>query len=205
MNRKEIKEKTKKILKENFKAFWGGYAIILLTSFLISLAIELLFDNESMIYIILTLVSSCFSMTLSIGFYSYLLKIVRQEKFERQEIFKFVGKVIPIVSISLLMAIFCLFGFILFIIPGIILALCFAFSYLIYADNQELSAMDYLFESKELISGYKLDYFIFNLSFIGIIILSFLTFGILFIWIIPYICIAEVVYYDELKKLKEKI
>ena len=204
MNRKEIKEKSKIILKENLGSFWSGYGIILVISLLLSFGIELLFDNKSTIYIVLTLISSCFSMTLSVGFYSYIIKMVRKEDFNRKDIFNYVDKVLPIVSISLLIAIFCLLGLFLFIIPGIILALSFTFAYLIYSENQEITPMECLGKSKDLINGYKIDYFVFNLSFFGLIILSVLTLGILFIWTIPYISIAQVVYYDELKKLQEK-
>jgi uncharacterized membrane protein len=64
--------------------------------------------------------------------------------------------------------------------------------------------MEYLSKSRELMKGYKWDYFVFNLSFIGWILLSIITFGILFVYVIPYISIADTIYYDELKKIKDK-
>lgn len=204
MNRKEIKEKSKTFVKENFKEFWSGYAILLLISLLLNFGIGLLFEEESMIYMALSLLISCFSMTLSVGFYSYLLKMIRKEEYSREDIFKFIGKVLPILSISILVAIFCILWGILFIIPGIIAGISYSFVYLLYTENQEKLPMNYLEESKELINGYKLDYFIFNLSFVGWMLLSIVTCGILLIWTIPYIIISQVLYYDELKKIKSK-
>lgn len=204
MNRVEIKEKAKKIARENFKQFWAGYLMLIAVSFVLSFGIELLFDRESTIYAVLTLVASCFTSTLSVGFYSYLLKMVRKEEFSRNDIFAYIGKVLPILAISLLTAIFTFLWSILFIIPGIIAALSYSMVYLLYAEDQSSSAMDYLDQSKELMRGYKWDYFVFNLSFLGWMLLSVLTLGILFIWVIPYYSVAEVLYYDELKKLKEK-
>lgn len=201
MNRVEIKEKAKAIVKDNFKDFWSGYGILLAISILLSVGIDLLFDKESMIYAVLTLVSSCFTMTLSVGFYSYLLKMIRKEEFERDNIFSYIGKVFPIIAISLLTFVFCFLFSILFIIPGIIVAISYSFAYLIYVDNNELSPMECLEHSKEMLHGYKADYFIFCLSFIGWMLLS--VFIIPLIWVIPYYTVAEVLYYDELKKLKE--
>ncbi len=202
MNRVEIKEKAKIIVKENFQSFWKGYGIILAISILLSLGIELLFNSESMIYNVLTLVASCFTMTLSVGFYAYVLKMIRKEKFDREDIFSYIGKVLPIVVISLLTLIFTLLWSILFIIPGIIVAISYSFAYLVYVDNNELSPMECLEESKKLLDGYKLDYFVFVLSFIGWMLLSLLIVPL--IYVIPYYTVAEILYYDELKKLKEK-
>ena len=203
MNRTEIKEKAKLIVKENKKGFWAGYGIIFAVSLLLSFGIELLFEEGSMIYTVLTLVASFFSMTLSVGFYSYLLKMVRKEEYTRNDIFAYVGKVLPITAITLLITIFTMLWSVLFIIPGIIAALSYSMVFLIYAEDQSLTAMDYLDRSKEMMRGYKWDYFVFGLSFIGWILGSILTFGILLIWTLPYVTVAEVVYYDELKKLKE--
>lgn len=203
MNRGEIKEKAKIVVKEHFKDFWAGYGIILAISLLLSLGIEILFDRDSTLYAVLTLVASCFTMTLSVGLYSYILKMIRNEEYSRNDIFAYINKVLPIIVISLLVTIFTMLWSILFIIPGIIAALSYSMVYLLYAEDQSSTAMDYLDQSKELMRGYKWNYFVFNLSFLGWMLLSVLTFGILLIWVLPYYTVAEVMYYDELKKLKE--
>lgn len=204
MNRFEIKEKAKNIVKENFKSFWGGFLIIIAISLLGEIGIQLLLDENSILNSVLTLVFSFFTLTLQIGFYSYMLKMVREEEFSREDIFKYIGNVLPIATISLLVFVFTFLGMLLFIVPGIILALGFSMVYLIYVDSDEKLPMEYLNESKELMDGYKWDYFKFTLSFIGWILLSIITLGIGLIWTIPYISTAQIVYYDELKKQKEK-
>lgn len=204
MNRLEIKEKARTIAKENLKSFWGGFLIILAISLLCNLVVELLFDEKSIIYSALTLLVSCFTMTLQVGFYSYLLKMIREEEYSREDIFKYIGKVLPILTISLLVLIFTFLGCLLFIIPGFIIALGYAMVYPIFVDSEEMLPMEYLNKSKELMDGYKWDYFVFTLSFIGWILFSVVTLGIGLIWAVPYISIAETLYYDELKKLKEK-
>lgn len=204
MNRIEIKEKAKELVKENFKTFWKGYLIILVISLLCDFTVELLLDKGSMLYNCLTLVVSFFTSTLSVGFTYYVLKMVREEVVEREDLFKFVGNILPITAISILMVVFVFLGMILFIIPGIILALGYAMVFYLYVDNQDYTPMDYLNQSKELMRGYKWDYFVFELSFIGWILLGIITFGIGLIWVIPYVTIAQTIYYEDLKKLKEK-
>lgn len=203
MNRVQIKENARRIVKENLGGFWKGYLIILAISFLISFAIEILFTKNSTLYNCLTVVASLFTMTLEVGFYSYVLKMVRGENYDREDIFKFIGNIFPIIVITMLVAIFCFLWSILFIIPGIIAALSYTMVYLIYVDDNSMSPMDYLEKSKEMMKGYKWDYFVFNLSFLGWILLSVITLGIGLIWVFPYVTIAETLYYDELKKKKE--
>lgn len=199
MNRLEIKLKAKEILKDKFKDFWKGYGIVLAISLAVSLILELLL-NDGIIKDALNLVCSFFLSTLTVGFYSYILKMIRNEKYSKDDIFKYVGNVFPIISISLLISIFTFLWSILFIIPGIIAALSYSMAYYIYAENQDKMPMDYINESKQMMKGYKMDLFIFILSFIGWMLLSVVTFGIALIYVIPYVSISEAIYYDELKK-----
>lgn len=203
MNRIEMKERAKEMARENFKEFWKGYLIVFVISFLCSFAIDILFEKGSMMYNCLTLIASFFTSTLSVGFYLYILKIVRSGDYTKEDIFKFVGNILPIAAISILMMIFVFLWSILLIIPGIIVALSYSMVFYIYAENQEYTPMEYLSQSKEMMKGYKWDYFVFVLSFLGWIILGILTLGIGLIWVIPYVSFAETIYYDELKKVKE--
>lgn len=204
MNRVELKLKAKEMLKEKFGSFWAGYLIVFGISFLCSLFVELLFKENTTIYSALTILASFFTMTLNVGFYSYMLKMVRGENYGREDIFKFVGNIFPIAAISLLVGILCFLWSILLIIPGIIAAISYTMVYMIYVEDTNLSPMDYLEKSKSMMNGYKADYFVFNLSFIGWILLSCITLGLGFIYTLPYISIAQTIYYDELKKIKEK-
>lgn len=207
MDRVEIKEKAKAILKENFKGFWKGYLIILAISFLCSLVLGLVAKPQSTLYAALNFVLSFFLSTLSVGFTLYTLKLVRKEEYSREDIFRFVKNVLPIAAITLIMGIIIMLWSLLLVIPGIIAAIGYSMVFYLYADEhtegESKSPMEYLSESKKLMDGYKMDYFVFILSFIGWGFLSVLTLGIGFIYTIPYISIAETLYYDELKKKKE--
>lgn len=65
-------------------------------------------------------------------------------------------------------------------------------------DNLQLSGKEVVMKSKEIMNGNRLKYFILNLSFIGWFLLSILTLGIGFLWLIPYMQVTEVKFYESL-------
>lgn len=65
-------------------------------------------------------------------------------------------------------------------------------------DNLQLSGKEVVMRSKEIMKGNRLKYFILNLSFIGWFLLSILTLGIGFLWLIPYMQVTEVKFYESL-------
>ena len=45
-----------------------------------------------------------------------------------------------------------------------------------------------------------MDYFVFGLSFIGWALLIAPTFGLIMIWLFPYMTVANAIYYEKLKQ-----
>jgi uncharacterized membrane protein len=85
----------------------------------------------------------------------------------------------------------------LFIVPGIIASLGLAMATLLVIDK-DVKGHESLKASRDLMHGYKWNYFVFQLSFIGWYLLVPLTLGFLLIWLIPYVSIANTIYYDKL-------
>lgn len=91
----------------------------------------------------------------------------------------------------------------LFIIPGIIKIYSYSQAEMIYKDRADATgeqpdARACLRESQALMKGHKLDLFILELSFIGWHFLSVFTMGLLYLWLTPYINMANVVFYENL-------
>ncbi|MGI6175566.1 MAG: DUF975 family protein [Christensenellales bacterium] len=87
----------------------------------------------------------------------------------------------------------------LFVIPGIVKAIAYSLTPYILADSPA-SATDALKLSMRMTEGYKGEIFVFFLSYIGWMILSGLTFGILeIVYVGPYRSIALSGLYEELK------
>ena len=138
---------------------------------------------------------------INIAYLKYVLDFVRTGKFDANSIIECLKtKWLNLLIVSLLTGIATTIGFMLLIVPGVIVAIGLGMAGLIVIDS-DLSAIDALKKSWEMMKGYKWNYFVFILSFIGWIILAPFTLFILFIWLIPYMTVAEVIYYDELKKI----
>lgn len=82
----------------------------------------------------------------------------------------------------------------------IVIMLYFSQSYLILYDNEEMPLKEIFEKSMDMMDGHKIDYIMLCLSFIGWIILGIFTFGILYFWLIPYIYVSLVNFYDEIKE-----
>ena len=88
------------------------------------------------------------------------------------------------------------------LIPGIIALYRYSMIYYIANDNPQMDAFMVLETSKNMMKGYKLQLFFLDLSFIGWAILSILTMGIGFLFLIPYMTAARTEFYESLKKSK---
>lgn len=87
----------------------------------------------------------------------------------------------------------------LLIIPGIIKSYSYALTPYILVEHPEMSANEAIEESMRLMDGHKFDLFYLQLSFIGWAILSILSFGLGFFWLIPYQMTAQAAFYRDIK------
>ena len=85
----------------------------------------------------------------------------------------------------------------LFIIPGIIAAYRYRFAYYNILTDGSLSAGDAIRLSCQQTYGVKMELFILDLSFIGWNLLVPFTFGVLNIWLIPYMTLCDIAYFED--------
>lgn len=85
----------------------------------------------------------------------------------------------------------------LFIIPGLIAAYRYRFAYYNILTDGSLSAGEAIRLSCRQTYGVKLELFILDLSFIGWNLLVPLTFGVLNIWLIPYMTLCDLAYFED--------
>ena len=76
----------------------------------------------------------------------------------------------------------------------------YALSYLIAMDNPEMTSKEAVEESKKLMNNNRGKLFGLQISFIGWAILALFTFGIGYIWLIPYMQFATICFYDKVKE-----
>lgn len=74
----------------------------------------------------------------------------------------------------------------------------YVLAYYIGYDEPNLSSKECVKKSEELMKGNRGNYFLLQLSFIGWAILAVLTLGIGMLWLMPYISVAEVCFYERI-------
>lgn len=100
--------------------------------------------------------------------------------------------------LQLLIGIFIILWTFLLIIPGIIATFSYAMAPYIMDENPEMSVMEAIRRSKEMMNGNRWRLFCLELSFIGWAILCLFTCGIGILWLNPYIYAAEAAFYLEI-------
>lgn len=134
------------------------------------------------------------------GYNSYFLKLSRDEKVDYKELFSKTNMFVPGLIITFVVGILTALGLVLLIVPGIIVGIMYSQAYFVALDNKELSPIDAMKRSRELMAGHKMDYFVLILSFLGWLILSVFTLGILLFYVIPYMNTTLALFYNSIKK-----
>lgn len=91
----------------------------------------------------------------------------------------------------------------LFVIPGIIKACSYSMTFFIKLEHPEYTANQAITESRKMMKGHKMQYFLLQLSFIGWYILGALCLGVGVLWVDAYAQTATAVFYEELKAKTE--
>lgn len=135
-----------------------------------------------------------------VGFSALWIGLFRNGKIDFADLFSgFKKDFVNTLIFGLLYQIFITLWSMLFIIPGIVKMYSYSMAPYILADNPELSGNDAITASCKLMDGKKARLFCLDFSFIGWIILSVLTFGILLLWIEPWMYAARADFYESIK------
>lgn len=98
----------------------------------------------------------------------------------------------------LALRIVCVLLLILSMFLALKLSLDYSQIYLLYLDNPYLPGREIMQRSKELMKGNRIRYFYLLVSFIGMLLLGLISFGVGLLWIIPYMSMTEIEFYRDL-------
>lgn len=193
MNRVEIKNYAKEKLSGNLGSIWKILIIALGISLASTCVLSILFNKMDADF--LDSLLGILMMPLGIGTTAFFVSLIENENFEAKDLFKYYHDFVKIIGVTVLMGLIITLGYIFFIIPGIILTLSYSLVPIILIKKPELGIVETLKYSREKMQGHKLDTFVLGLSFIGWAILGTLTFGILYIWLYPYMQLTFTKFY----------
>ena len=142
------------------------------------------------------------SIPILYGIKSFYMNISRGLGGRVADIFEGYKQFFSISSVILVSTFFIMLWLLLLIIPGVIKAISYTQILRVKKDNPEMKALECIDESKSLMEGHKMEYFILQLSFIGWSVLTVFTLGILGFWLLPYMETTYAEFYDKLKEVK---
>ena len=201
MNRVELKEWAKQKISGNIGNIFIGIGIIFAISLLFSFGVgivQIIFGETSFITFIVSLVVEFLLVPLQIGLNGYMMGFVQNDTFNRDAIFAPYDDTFKIIGASILMSFVIMVGFIFFIIPGIYLAFSYALVPYLLVTNKDLSITVTLELSRKMMNGHKLDLFVLGISFLGWMLLVPCTFGIILIWLYPYMMTATTKFFVDI-------
>ena len=196
----ELKNKAKDTLKDHYKDSFIITLIVIILSLITSLLNR--YIENSAIKVTISIITTFIETFFTLGTTSFYLKLARGEDTSYKELFAHKDLLITGVLISLIIAIFVFLWGLLLIVPGIIAAISYSYALYIFIDNNDIEIMDAINKSKEMMMGHKKDFFFLIISFLGWLILSLLSFGILLLYVTPYINMTITLFYEEIKEAK---
>ena len=188
---------------------WGNFvAITFVYGFIIGIIQVLSGDKDSpAILHLIGLVLFILALPLTWGYQTLFLGAVRGGEATAKDMFEGYNKELfsRVLTTTLLYYVYIFLWCLLLIIPGFIKSYSYAMTPYILKDNPEMKNNAAIEESMRMMDGHKLELFLLDLSFIGWAILSILTCCIGFLWLVPYMNMAHVNFYEDLKKASVEV
>ena len=184
INRPELKKQA----KESLKGKWGiAIGIMVLHSIIVSVLSS-------------TYIGVLLAGIFTVGYTFVCMQIIRGEKPVVKDLFAgFSSNFLNNLAAGVLVSVFTFLWSLLLIIPGIVKAYSYSMTYYILNDNPGMDAIKAITASRKMMKGHKMELFVLHLSFIGWIILSCFTFGLLMLYVTPYMQEAQAAFYEKIK------
>ena len=130
------------------------------------------------------------------GYKSYCMGIYRGERTGFSALLDGLGIAGKVIWCDIQMSARIMLWSMLFVLPGIIALYRYRFAVYNLLSDPSLSASEAIALSCRQTEGMKMELFFLDLSFLGWHVLSMLTFGLLDVWLMPYLTFTELGCYD---------
>ncbi|HOJ44886.1 MAG TPA: DUF975 family protein [Bacilli bacterium] len=139
----------------------------------------------------------------TLGLTIFIIKLSKREKAEIEDVFKGFNNFVPALVLWILQQLFVFLWSLLFLIPGIIKHYAYALAFFLLEEKKELDPSEALRQSEAMMRGHKWRLFCLDVSYLGWIILSILTAGILFLWVKPKMDLAHYEFFLDLRERRK--
>lgn len=223
----------KAIAREQLKGKYGTAILVTLLYGLISFGLSMItsvFYSNPLVSMGMAIIISLITTVLALGMTKLYLNIAKDEEYQVMDLFwgfsnhpdkVIVATLLLLVLLlipTVIMIVFIVFfavtksNFALILLLAgciaagvliVVLGLAYNLYSVILADNKEVSAIEALRISRELMQGNKLRMFYLSLTFIGWSLLGLISLGIAYLWITPYISVTSMHFYLDIKEKKQ--
>ncbi|MGL5331086.1 MAG: DUF975 family protein [Peptostreptococcaceae bacterium] len=192
----QLKQSSKEQLK-------GNWAVAVIVFFIFSSIMTLtsyIGNRETIFYFIVSTALLIFSGPLIVSLNRFLLNLIyKKSKPEIYDLLDFKDVFFKSILIRLVISMIVSAGTVMFIIPGVVGYILTSQSLYILAENPDMTPIECITESSKMMKGNMLKYLYTGLSFIGWAIVGAFTFGIAYLWLVPYFQLTFANFYVELK------
>lgn len=181
-----MRAQIKQAAKNQLRGRWGRAVLAFFISTLVTLIGTAIMNFLGMALGILGIFASLLiSAPMGLGLSIYTLNFINSKE-DLEDVFLGFQNMLKVLGVLALQSIIIWVGTLLLIIPGIIAALYLSQTMFILADKPDIKIIDCLKESYNIMKGRLWEYFVLELSFLGWAILAMFTFGIGYLFFIPY-------------------
>ncbi len=206
LNISEIKANAKVKISDGWKALILGSLALIFSELLSSIVTQTSYyiaDGQYATFSNPTSFSSLYSLlvapVVTVGATRYFLNFANGREFGTNDFLYAFNNYVKILGAMLWKMLFEILWALLFIIPGIIKSIAYSFTPYILAENPNVGYREAIKISMVLTDGRKGELFLLSLSFIGWFLLGAITFGIGYIYVIPYYQTAMAEAYEHIK------
>lgn len=199
-----IKESVKKgweLTKKNLVFLIGVVIIVALVNFLPNMISDYLTGSResslALLAIPVVILSWVLNLLVSLGTIKVSLSVVDNKKTELADLFNGYPLLVNFLVGSILYGLMVVLGLILFIVPGIYLAIKYHF-YSYYIVDKKMGAIEAIKASGKITQGVKLHLILFSLALTGLNILGALALGVGLLITVPVSMLAYALVYRKL-------
>ena len=187
-----------KMARQSLEGRWWQFIKATLVYYIVLIPIQLI---SLSLPITSNVISLLVGAPLALGFIIFSLNFTRKKEAKIVDLFQGFNNYKTVLLTYLLVLANVILRMLLLIVPGIIAAFSYSMVFYILADNPDISPTNALKKSKEMMMGYKWKIFFLGLSFLGWALLAILTLGIGLLWLMPYIQVSTINFYEDIKDI----
>ncbi len=138
---------------------------------------------------------------LYIGMIYMIINVSNGQTAEIGMVFERISILVKSFGLYFMIGLFTMLWSMLFFIPGIIKAISYSMAPYVMAENPEKGVFEAIDDSKRMMFGHKMNYFVLMLSFIPWALLCGITFGLATLYVGPYMQVTVANFYKQVKAL----